>query len=169
MSTSHRGGIVLRRLTEADWREWRELRLDALAEAPDAFGATLADWSESGDREERWRGRLITIPLNVIAHRGGRPVGMVGGSGPIGGEAELISMWVVPEARGTGVGVALIDETCRWAIDQGAVAVGLWVREDNQHAINLYRGCGFVDTGRTAETGVPGLPEKRMLRQLQVP
>jgi ribosomal protein S18 acetylase RimI-like enzyme len=169
MAKSHLGGVVLRGLSEADWRDWRELRLAALAEAPEAFSATLADWSESEDREERWRGRLINVPLNVIAHRGGRQVGMVGCSGPIDGEAELISMWVAPEARGTGVGLALIDETCRWAIDQGAVAVSLWVREDNRHAINLYGRSGFVDTGRTADSGFAGLPQKRMLRQLHVP
>jgi ribosomal protein S18 acetylase RimI-like enzyme len=169
MAKSDLGGIVLRRLTEEDWRDWRELRLAALADAPEAFGATLADWSESGDREERWRGRLVNVPLNVIAYRGGRPVGMVGCSAPVDGEAELISMWVEPEARGTGVGRALIEETCGWAIEQGAVSVCLGVREDNRHAINLYLRSGFVHTGHTTESGVAGLPEKRMLRQLQVP
>lgn len=48
-------------LTPDDWPIWRELRLAALAEAPQAFGSRLADWQGEGDREERWRDRL-SIP-----------------------------------------------------------------------------------------------------------
>ena len=49
-------GARVRRLTEADWTLARELRLRALADAPDAFAATLAQ--EEGFPETRWRGRL---------------------------------------------------------------------------------------------------------------
>ena len=60
--------IELRVLSPDDWRVWRELRLAALAEAPEAFGSRLADWRGDGDREERWRDRL-TIPgsCNFVA------------------------------------------------------------------------------------------------------
>jgi hypothetical protein len=53
--------LELRTLESDDWRLWRELRLGALAEAPHAFGSTLAEWQGPGDREERWRSRL-SIP-----------------------------------------------------------------------------------------------------------
>jgi hypothetical protein len=48
----------LRVLTPDDWRLWRTLRLLALEESPEAFGATLAEWTGPGDAEDRWRGRL---------------------------------------------------------------------------------------------------------------
>ena len=48
-----------------DWQLWRELRLAALAEAPDAFGSTLAEWSGAGDTEQRWRTRLHGVALNL--------------------------------------------------------------------------------------------------------
>ncbi|MBU7600615.1 hypothetical protein JGS22_024025 [Streptomyces sp. P38-E01] len=38
----------------------RLLRLAALAEAPYAFGTTLAQWQGEGDRPDRWRARLAT-------------------------------------------------------------------------------------------------------------
>jgi hypothetical protein len=50
-------------VTSDGWRMWRELRLDALAEAPGAFGATLAEWSGAGDTEQRWRARIESVAL----------------------------------------------------------------------------------------------------------
>ena len=96
--------MELRRLTPDDWRLWRELRMEALREAPSAFGSTLADWQGAGDREERWRERLMTVSFNVAALKDGRPVGMVSG---VQGEldVELISLWVAPYARGRGWGI----------------------------------------------------------------
>ena len=41
--------IEVRVLTPASWQIWRELRLAALAGAPDAFGSRLADWQDAGE------------------------------------------------------------------------------------------------------------------------
>ncbi|MFD0888199.1 GNAT family N-acetyltransferase, partial [Streptosporangium algeriense] len=69
--------IELRVLGADDWPLWRELRLAALAEAPAAFGAKLADWQGEGDREDRWRGRLeIPGSHNVVAVLDGVPAGI---------------------------------------------------------------------------------------------
>ncbi|MFG1884292.1 hypothetical protein [Micromonospora sp. NPDC049102] len=81
-------------LSPDDWPTWRELRLAALAEAPEAFGSRLADWQGDGDREQRWRDRM-SIPgsLNLVAVLAGRPVGMSSGvptSDPL--TRDLISM-----------------------------------------------------------------------------
>jgi len=69
----------LRVVSPDDWQAWRELRLLALEESPDAFGSRLADWQGDGDREERWRDRLTSVPFNVIAFDGDAPVGMASG------------------------------------------------------------------------------------------
>ncbi|MFF4258626.1 GNAT family N-acetyltransferase [Streptomyces sp. NPDC001663] len=109
--------LDLRALTSDDWPLWRELRLAALAEAPYAFGSTLAQWQGSGDREERWRARL-SIPgaHDLVVLLGGLPVGMAGGvPGEGAGNVVLISMWVNPAARGRGVGDHLIQAIERWA------------------------------------------------------
>ncbi len=52
--------IEVRVVTADAWRAWRQLRLSALAQAPAAFGSTLAQWSGPGDIEERWCARLAT-------------------------------------------------------------------------------------------------------------
>src|SRR5882762_3516310 len=96
----------LRRITAEEWQLWRDVRLRALADAPYAFGSTLAYWQEEG-REERWRSRLTEVPLNVLAVAGDSPLGQVSGTAVDSeGRVELISMWVDPSARGVGVGEA---------------------------------------------------------------
>ena len=48
--------LDLARLTPAAWREYRAIRLAALAEAPDAFGSTLAEARRL--RAADWHARL---------------------------------------------------------------------------------------------------------------
>lgn len=152
--------IGMRVLTVDDWRQWWELRLAALGEAPHAFGSTLADWQGAG--EERWRARLDGGPLNLLADVDGVPSGMVSGVPPDeSGTAELISMWVAPPARGRGVGDALVEAVTRWAAERGALRVALDVKADNGNAVALYRGNGFVDVGEAEDEG-----ERRMVRDL---
>ncbi|KAL2135759.1 hypothetical protein VTI74DRAFT_7129 [Chaetomium olivicolor] len=137
-----------------DWPLWRELRLRALAEAPYAFGAALADWQGNGDREQRWRARLeIPGSRNIIAHLGGSPVGMASGV-PAGDDPEgieLISLWVSPEARGRGVGDRLLDEIEEWAAGLGRRTMRLSVRPLNEAAIALYRRHGLSETGEQGD------------------
>ncbi|GAB2997450.1 GNAT family N-acetyltransferase [Amycolatopsis acidiphila] len=140
--------IDLRVLTADDWAAWRELRLASLRDAPDAFGATLADWVREG--EPRWRQRLTDVPFNVLAELDGTPAGMVSGTEPDAGQAvELISMWVAPSARGRGVGDELIGAVVGWAQRRGARRVVLRVYDHNRHGANLYRRNGFRPIGGT--------------------
>ncbi len=143
--------IVLQVLASDDWPLWRELRLRALAEAPYAFGSRLDDW-ETAD-EERWCERLdLADSRNLIARMGGAPVGMATGV-VVDGVYELISMWVAPEARGVGVGNALVAGVCEWARERGAREVRLDVVQTNAHAIALYVRHGFVDVGPSRDVG----------------
>lgn len=143
-----------------DWSLWRDVRLRALADAPEAFGQTLADW-EAAD-EPRWRRRLRDVPCNLVAVRDGAPVGQASGTAVDGrGRAELISMWVAPEARGTGAAAALVDGVAGWARSAGAAGLQLAVRRANERAIRLYRALGFVEVDEPARPG-----ELAMLRAL---
>ena len=152
------------RITVEEWSLWRELRLQALEEAPYAFGSTLADWQTEGDQEQRWRSRLESVDFNAIATLAGRNAGMV--SGVLGNQrVELISMWVAPFARGRRVGDALVDSVIRWAEEElNLTIVELSVKEDNIPAIALYTRHGFEDVGINNRDDNLGNPERLMVR-----
>jgi ribosomal protein S18 acetylase RimI-like enzyme len=158
--------VDLQELGPEDWRAWRELRRRALADAPRAFTTTLAEWSGAGDDESRWRHRLGAVAVNLVAAVGDAKVGMASATSPENDEVELISMWVAPEARKSGVATALIEAIVRWASAEGVARVALDVRDDNLAAIALYRACGFADAGQSPNSE-PGAPERRMLRSLR--
>lgn len=62
-------------------------------------------------------------------------------------EAELLLLAVEPDARGQGIGRALIERTVRIAAGKGALRLLLEVRDDNP-ALDLYRNAGFSEIGR---------------------
>jgi ribosomal protein S18 acetylase RimI-like enzyme len=147
-----RSVIRLNVLCPDDWLVWRELRLEALREAPYAFSSTLPEWQGAGDIELRWRERLRSVPHNVVAYLDGVPAGMVSGNHfEEPATVELMSMWVAPLARGRGLGDALIQDVVRWTKAQHAVRVVLAVRRENTHAIRLYARNGFVIKGRNRD------------------
>ena len=79
--------------------------------------------------------------------------------------AELVGMYVRPQARGRGVGEALIDAVIDWARDRDTATVHLWVTETNKPARMLYERCGFTVTGeRQPLPSSPALGEIGMQR-----
>lgn len=118
--------LELARLTPAAWREYRALRLAALAEASFAFGSTLAQ--ERRLRAPDWRARLACRAQFVVRSRGGA-VGTAGGVVEDG--AELVSLWVHPNWRGRGIGDLLVQAVLDWAREQGYAEIRLWVAADN--------------------------------------
>ena len=107
--------------------------LDARGEA--AMAALLADTD---------KGRLWLI---VAA---GEPVGYAalcfGFSIEYGGrDAFIDDIYVVPEARGKGIGSRILDLVCAAARDCGCLALHLEVMEDNAGAARLYERHGFRD------------------------
>lgn len=150
--------VTIYTLTPDDWELFRDLRLRALADAPAAFGSRLADWRDAP--EERWRQRLEAVPLNLAALLDRHPVGMASATVEDHG-VELISMWVAPEARGTGVSAALTDTAVAWAADRER-GTFLMVRGDNARAIAAYERAGFVGQGVPADHPADQPPENHM-------
>lgn len=124
------------------------MRLRALHDAPDSFGAT-------GGREERfteahWRMRVRATPTWIAFDEEGTPRGMVSliqepGS-PVD-DRHLVSLWVAPEVRRQGLGWALLDAARDQATADGARTLSLWVLDGNTPAGDLYVRAGFRRTG----------------------
>ncbi|HEX4635368.1 MAG TPA: GNAT family N-acetyltransferase [Rhizomicrobium sp.] len=64
-----------------------------------------------------------------------------------GDEAEILTLAVAPNARGRGLGRALLQSAIAGAAAHGAQTMFLEVGADNPHALALYAGLGFAKVG----------------------
>jgi GNAT superfamily N-acetyltransferase len=157
---------LVRATTMTDWQALREIRLQALQDAPDAFASTYA--RETAFGADEWYRRATRDGSFIAFLPEVSPAGLGGGYLATPEVVELIGMFVRPQARGRGVGEALIDAVTGWAIQQGASTVHLWVTETNKHARLLYERCGFTVTAeRQPLPSNPALGEIGMLRLVQ--
>lgn len=164
----------VRRLAPDNWRMFRGLRLAMLAESPDAFWSSVE--RERAYDETRWRTMLGGRGMTVAAFRDGQPVGLASGKPapprepggePPAGEAELVGMWVAPDARGSGVADLLVRDVRSWATDSGYRLLALWYTDGNASARRLYDRTGFTATTETeAHPTRPGLRGRRMIQPL---
>jgi GNAT superfamily N-acetyltransferase len=137
-----------------------------------AFGSTLA--REEAFADEVWderaaRGAAGEDQVTYVAEVEGRWVGMAVGlaDGPDATRLALVGMFVEPDARGRGVGGALVEAVAEWARRRGAAVLSLWVVATNRPAIALYERCGFGPTGRRQPLDhTPALTELEMIREL---
>jgi GNAT superfamily N-acetyltransferase len=140
------------RLDGDDWVAFREIRLRSLIDSPDAFGSTYGE--ESSQVEHAWRdwaaGRWRGGDAAVFAYRDeqgamtGTATGAEYETEP--GAAYLYAMWVAPDARGAGVGRALVEAVVDWARGRGCERLVLRVTETNEVARRFYAACGFAET-----------------------
>ncbi len=63
-------------------------------------------------------------------------------------EGHILNVSVDPARRGKGIGRLLVEKVLAECRDGGAEFVSLEVRPSNVDAIALYKGMGFVETGR---------------------
>ena len=141
MSTS----AVVVELGPGDWAELREIRLRALADAPDAFSVVLAE-AEAYD-DDLWRDRLATSNPTYVVREAGSAVAMAGGFAPPDSPVAYVwGMWTAPEARGRGHSSVLLDRVVTWARAVGRTP-HLHVTEGNDAARRLYVRSGFEPTG----------------------
>lgn len=137
--------IAVRVLDESGWSLYREARLRALEESPDSFTATLPD---EADRDEQfWRDRM-TRASRLLAGRE-TTIG-IASLGPYTADptaAELFGLYVVPDARNSGVASRLVDAAIALAAERGYRRLYYWVGTDNARAIAFGKNVGFRTTG----------------------
>ena len=132
------------RVEPADWARYRDIRLAALAESPEMFGSTYA--REQAFDEAEWRARAAR-PATFIAARDVSDIGLAGVH-EFDGTWHVVSMWIAPAARGTGVVDALLGACGEHARQEGALRLVLGVMEDNPAGCCAYQRLGFVSAGQ---------------------
>lgn len=153
-STDETGGMetVVRRVRTDEGPLLRSVRLAALADSPSAFGSTYA--AEADQPDDQWTERAT---LGAAGERSatffaivdGAVVGLVSVHRPVPGglSAELVSMWVSPPHRGTGIAAELVAAVVGWAHQTAVATVELWVTRGNDAAVRFYETAGFRPTG----------------------
>ena len=139
----------IRRAESGDEALLREIRLEALSEAPEAFGSTLererartlVDW-------QKWLSPSATFLLETDNGPRGIAAGVPDSTDTT--VVHLMAMWVHPALRGSGAASALVEAVLAWAEEQGASSVRLDVIDGNDRARQLYERHGFEATGKIA-------------------
>jgi ribosomal protein S18 acetylase RimI-like enzyme len=131
----------------------REIRLRALADAPDSFGEVVSEAEAQPISYWEELTRSVTEPgrhVMFLACEDDTVLGSAYGlldraqreAGRIGG------MWVAPAARRRGIGRALLHTVMAWARGRQLTHLRLWAPAHSPAAVALYRQAGFRETGR---------------------
>ena len=145
--------VEVHRVLPEEWRAHRDLRLDMLEADPDAFWADLSEVRSRS--EEQWREEIAGPRIHLQARAGDEvlggiallPEGYTPGHAIPADRAHIVSLWVRPEARGTGTSSLLLRHLAGLALELGRPDLRLDVDESNAPARALYERLGFRATG----------------------
>ena len=155
-------GIQLRRAGRDDLPALAALERECFPDAPwsvAALRATVSDPDTIALVAEETDARTSEPPQAPAVLGWGAVLAAQGA-----GEADIMSVAVAEDARGQGVGRALLEELGRSAAARGAQSVFLEVRVDNPVAIRLYERAGFRPVGRRPRYYQPGDVDALLMR-----
>ena len=148
--TTQRGTVIIRLGTEEDAPAYRDLRLEALHNHPEAFSSDyetalakpMSYWTE----RLRFHNTSDGVMLYFAVHDE-LLIGMCGITHTDAPKqkhsAYIVSMYVRPDWRGLRIAEELIDTCLDWGRHQGIKIVKLGVSATNTPAIRCYARCGF--------------------------
>jgi len=139
--------LSIRRLSPSVADTFRSIRLEALQNDPEAFGSTFE--KESAQPDQYFIDR-VTRNAVFGGFTGEKLLG-VAGFYPLEGtkmkhKGVLWGMYVRPEARGTGLAAALVEDLLQYASAQ-VEQVQLTVAAGNPRARRFYQRMGFIEYG----------------------
>lgn len=136
------------------WRDYRQIRLEALHDAPQAFGSIYQEQLVKPD--DYWQSRLEDAAKGenswlLFARSGDQLIGIIGAfranseAEPARGpEATIVSVYVTPAARGRGVSSLLMQGILDVLKEHGFHRVQLGVNIEQAAALGLYQRFGFT-------------------------
>ncbi|MBN1429551.1 MAG: GNAT family N-acetyltransferase [Anaerolineae bacterium] len=155
--TTPHGVIDIRPAQETDYQTYRELRLEALRNHPEAFGA---DYAANAEQPMTfWTERLRSLGSNNMIYFAVHNEALVGMGGIYRGNSQktqhsatIVSVYVQPEWRGLKIAEGLVFRCIEWGRTQRAAIVKLTVSATNTTAIRVYSRCGFAVYGIEPQT-----------------
>lgn len=145
---------TLRPIQATDWSTVREVTLMMLAEAPYAYGETLAEaegrptpewgkWTAHHADTARSCAFLAEDDLGLCGFvRGDTTFALIPPDAALVGQ-----LWVAPRQRGTGLARRLMAAVTEWAQTLGKAQIVLGITEGNMRAVPFYEHLGYHDTG----------------------
>lgn len=131
---------------------------------PGDIGWVIERHAEIYGRDYGWNEHFVAVVIEIlaayvktydprrdggwIAERDGRRVGSLFLARETDDDARLRLLLVEPQARGLGLGQALVEESIRFARRAGYRRILLWTMASLVHARRIYETCGFVRTAR---------------------
>jgi len=149
-------GVQIRTAEPDEWKQARDLRLEMLADTPEAYLEPLEEARALAD--EDWQARLgnqLAVPdrsITVVAvdasgrWRGQMVTMLDTFSGPP--RMWLGAVFLSPQLRGSGAAAGMLRQIEQWTRERSHDQLWLEVHELNARAIGFYRRHGFVETGK---------------------
>lgn len=162
----------MRRLRSEDWETYRDVRLRALRDAPEAFFRTHAE--ESALPADEWAARTSTMAEStdssafLAVDMAGVAAGMAGGWRTTPERTVVWGVWVAPERRGAGLAAALMSAVEEWAADGDAHELMLEVADGNVRAAAFYERLGYRPNGaRKPHRAGSGIMQSELTKPLR--
>jgi GNAT superfamily N-acetyltransferase len=149
-------------LRQDEWERLSAIRIRALTENPEAFGANLSEVKKQS--KEVWL-KLYEKEDYLVASINGIDVGMLYIEvleGDHGATCWIGGCWTDPNFRGNGVMRALFNYIDMHAQEKSWIRQGLGVWVDNLVAINAYKSFGFTFAGEK----MPGSRERKFFQHM---
>jgi len=140
--------IKIKKLNKNRWKDYRDLRLEALKKEQIAFGSSYNE--EKNISEEEWKKRIKNV---LFAFSKDKPIGMIvyirESKIKTKHTANIFGVYVTREYRGQGVGKKLVDSAlARIRKSKGVLKIKLTVNPKQKAALKLYQNYGFKIVGK---------------------
>jgi ribosomal protein S18 acetylase RimI-like enzyme len=140
--------IEIRRLPADRWRDYRNLRLEALESDSAAFGSSGRE--EEALTDDEWKRRIRNV---LFAVTDGIPIGMIVYIFNVRAKtkhvADIYGVYVSAKHRGEGIGEVLLQHALsEIRKNRHVIKVRLSVNSTLLPAVWLYKKAGFVVVGR---------------------
>ena len=139
--------VVIKKLPVSRWKDYRDLRLEALKKDPTAFESSYEEQRLA--KENKWKKGIRNV---LFAMSNDKPIGMIvyvfEDKMKTRHLANIFGVYVKKEFRGMGIGRQLIESAISMIKqNKNIIKIGLTVNPKQKAALSLYKKFGFKKVG----------------------